>query len=140
MRTTISAILILILLSVPRAQADPVLNALAALPADIQQLSSGDEWRADSGSGSLRFIVAGAAPGTAASRFFVQWIQRGTVVATAEIVEIRQTPQRLTDFRIQLGAEGTDVFIDTREPSGAIGEYMLLLSGPGAYEFAPLGN
>jgi hypothetical protein len=142
MRTTISAVLMLIFLAVPRAQADSGLNALSALAADIQQLSDGGEWHAGGAAGTLRFIVTGTAPGAATSRFFVQWIRHGgAVVATAEIAEIRQTPQRLTDFRIQVVAEGTDVFIDTREAaSGAIGEYMLLLAGPGAYEFTPLSN
>jgi len=143
MRQTISALLLFALLSVPRAYADPLANAVAALPADVVQMSRGGEWRADGASGTFRFLVARAAPGSQASRFFVQWIRANgseAVVATAEVVEIGQTPQRLTDYRIDVGPEGTDVFVDTQQANGAIGEYMLLLHGPGRYEFSLLGN
>lgn len=126
--------------------ADELTDAVAAVPANVDDLKVIGSWRVGDFRGTYRLVVARFGPTPVRARLFVQWIAlenngEARVESSVEVDELAALEANITALRTKVERDGLLVFIDTAggEP-GAPTTYELALGPPDQYRFGPFTN
>ena len=128
------------------AFADPLLDGLAALPGNVEDVRVGGTWERDGNSGFYRVIVSRSGGDGVTARLFVQWViyqedGSATVRDTVEITELADLKIDVIDFSSESDADGLSVYIRTLDPNGSADQnYELTVTSPGQHKFGPASN
>ncbi|MBA5776666.1 hypothetical protein H2509_05945 [Stappia sp. F7233] len=100
--------------------ADEIDDFVAHLPSGIQQMSV----VAGPGESGARFVVLRLEE---RDRLFVQWRGEDTPARTMEIVELRESGERVLDLRSEIENGEISAFVDTATPAGDEVTYELFI-------------
>ena len=124
------------------ARADALADAVAAIPAGVEEVRFAGSWTEGDQGGTYRIIVlrSGGKPVTA--RLFVQWIALGSdgarVARSVEIEEFAALKADIADFFAEADADGLAVHIESAGSDGA--GYELFITGSNDYRFGRASN
>jgi hypothetical protein len=135
----IPALLLIAGLSGQPVRADALADAVAAIPAGVEEIHFAGSWSAGDAGGTYRVIVlrTGGKPITA--RLFLQWIALGDEPSIAQSVEIEEFAALkvdVADVFLESDVDGLAVHIESTQGDG----YELFASGPGEYRFGRASN
>ena len=130
-----------------RAAGDPLGAAIAAMPADIEDVRLVGKWARDGKSGLYRVTVARRGGGESfAARVFVQWLAYsdtdvGTIEATTEIAEIPAMKANVVDLAVDDEDGRLTLVLQLSGPGiDEAKSYEAVIKGPGEYVFQDAGN
>ena len=135
----IPALVLLAGLSGQPARADALADAVAAIPAGVEEIRFAGSWTAGDKGGTYRVIVLRSSGKPIAARLFVQWIALGADVSVAKSVEIEEFAELrvdVADVFAESDIDGLAVHVESTQGDG----YELFASGPGDYRFGRASN
>jgi hypothetical protein len=128
------------------ANADPVLDGIAALPGSVEDVRIGGTWDRDGTIGAYRIVIARTGGENVTARMFIQWVVYrddggASVENTVEITELADLKVDIVDFTSESDQDGLSVYIQTLDPNGSADEnYELFVSSPTSHRFGPASN
>ncbi len=128
------------------ALADPLFDAVAAIPGEVEIAEIGGTWASGNDSGQYRIVVTRSGGDGVTARLFIQWLayQDGGTSSVRDTIEIKEFADLgvdVVDLSPDSDDDGLSVIINTRDPNGtADATYELFVSSPTKYRFGPASN
>jgi hypothetical protein len=121
------------------ARADALADAVAAIPAGVEEVRFAGSWSAGDKGGTYRVVVLRSSGKPITARLFLQWIALGEAPSVAESVEIKEFSELkvdVADVVAESDVDGLAVHVESTQGDG----YELFASGPGDYRFGRASN
>ena len=138
----IAVLVVAAALSGQPARADALADAVAVIPAGVEEVRFAGSWTEGDQGGTYRIIVLRSSAKPVTARLFVQWIALGgdgaRVARSVEIAEFAALKADIADFFTEADADGLAVHIESAGSDGA--GYELFITGPNDYRFGRASN